>query len=206
MIWLTELDMAWKLFIENTIKVSNGKGKYIFEVGDDEVAVRILNPDYATSIPKVLSATPDKDAVSMTFPCVSFEQYMMRPNFDRQTYETEILAINEDSIDSSRPSVEYDMWYRVDIYAQYKSQLNEMESSWVSKTPRHFLLKVVNSDGVEEEVPVLQYDYAKHDYLKKETRYYHRTYYYKVWAYIEDSNVINTPFNEIVIRGQNGNS
>ena len=196
MIFTSEIDIAFKSLLE-TITASNGKPITI--IVDNQT---VPNPEYVRTAVKVIPSFPDKDFEDMEFPSISFRDYDQKAAKDRQRYEEyTTVADDNETFDTQKSNVVYNLYYEINFYSKSKMQMNDMIAQWVAKTPRHFLLEVVNSDGDTELVPVLFNDYEQRDFNSKEKRYYIRTYYYILNGYIEDQSPETHSINEVVIRG-----
>lgn len=173
-VWMREIDLALKTLAETVVKVYDGLDK-------DK------NPVYK-SVPVVIR-TPEKEFVIESFPCVSIVCYNQVSSSER-TQDTGYYVSDID-LDTGVQTVReapqnWDLFYQVDIWAEYQEDLVEMTRRWTGNTGAHFSLSVVDTEGTTQECPASFQSNANLDSITENERRFRRSYSYKIWAQLDE--------------------
>ena len=104
-----------------------------------------------------------------------------------RNYETNMAQMKDSP-------VPFSLFYQLDFYAKYQTDLNAMTSSWLKKHFRQFNLKVVDSDEDEVTINVMVNENMKSlDFLEGYERIYRKTISYHIWVELDDEIIYNVP-------------
>lgn len=173
-IWNREVDTALVKLLKNTVK-------YVDENGDIQV-------------PNIIVRNPEGDFVDRKYPIVSFFNYDQK--FAKVRYNHNPVRIKEeDSIDGTakfiQPAFPYDLYYQIDFWSEYQTDINEITRSWAGSIPPNTILEVEDSKGnirhcVMNFVEQVEMEEKKED----NTRIFHRAYSYKIWVELNERNPV----------------
>lgn len=181
-VWLKEVDTALVTLINNTITVP------------DELGV----PQKVD----VVVRDPEKEAKLTNFPCVSIYNYNQLKSKDRIDTQTKIQMKYEDSEKKSilvdKVAKPYYLFYQIDFYAKYQTDIDEMTRQWLGLIDQHYLLEVRDTKNNKRQCVMDELEYR---YSNARKSIFQRTYNYKIWVELDESVPKSVPtVQEIILR------
>lgn len=102
--------------------------------------------------------------------------------------------IKEGTVGVKNHPVSFTIYFQLDFYSKYQTEINLMSSTWLQSHFRQFNLNVIDSDNDEVTVNALSYeDMKSQDYMDGYDRIYRRIVSYKVWVELDSDVVENKP-------------
>lgn len=181
-VWLKEVDTALVKLISDTITVP------------DELGI----PQKVD----VIVRDPEKEAKLTNFPCVSIYNYNQKKATDRMDTQSKVIVKYETEdkktvlVDSvAKP---YYLFYQIDFYAKYQTDIDEMTRQWLGLTDLHFLLEVRDTKNNKRQCVVDELDYR---YSNARKSIHQRSYSYRVWVELDETVPIPVPtVQEVILR------
>lgn len=134
---------------------------------------------------------------SIHLPEQDFEDYHVYPRCSVQVIDEEfalnrhdsrageILSQNGTSVVVQNPSQPYYLYYQLNFFAQYKSDIDRIAKLWRAFSGRYFNLPITLPDGTTHKCAVDFIKYKNQDDIEREVRRYIRSFVYKVWVSLE---------------------
>lgn len=163
-------------------------------------SVKYINRDTGepVSIPEdnIILVKPEEDFKEEVYPSVHITHLF--DSHDKNRYNPNQLVVGrnyETNMAQMKDSpVPFSLFYQLDFYAKYQTDLNTMTSSWLKKHFRQFNLKVVDSDEDEITINVMVNENMKSlDFLEGYERIYRKTISYRIWVELDDEIIYNVP-------------
>ena len=176
-VWKEEVDRGLIEEIFKCVKVKNSKGVLVpLESKEKQVLIR----------------KPEEDFKPEKFPCVSI--YNVSDSFSSKRHNPNpIKHFKDGKVFLETSAVPYDLYYNIDFWAKYQSDMNDMTREWLLHHFRQFNLKVIDSNGEEVMINCLMTTQPKKsDLLSGGERLFHTIISYCIWVEIKDETQYNT--------------
>lgn len=176
-VWYPQINKALKELIPSIVKAYSPTKELI------PVEVVVRNPETEYKIEK--------------FPCVSIFSYDER--FDIGRYLDVDKVIVERDIERGKALVEapakpYNLFYQIDFWAKYQSDIDIMTMTWANTFTKHNVLKVKDTLNNLRECYMRQLGYAVADEVReKRERIFHRVYSYEIWVELDETQPVEVP-------------
>lgn len=179
-IWYEEVD---KGFVEEILKCV----KYVDRNTGKPVPLPIDN---------IILTKPEDEYKDEVYPSVHISHLF--ESHDKIRYNPNQLIVGrnyEENVAQMKDSpVPFSLFYQLDFYSKFQTDINTMTSSWLKKHFRQFNLKVTDSDGDEVTINVMVNENMKSaDYLEGYERIYRRIISYRIWVELDDEIIYNVP-------------
>lgn len=139
---------------------------------------------------------PEEDFKSEIFPCVSIYN---------KTYEHDVIRYDpvpvklefdefEKSIEMEETAVTFKLFYQIDFWAKYQTDMDCMTRTWLIKHFRQFNLDVIDDGGVARSCNCLQTgQIVKSDLVLNKERLFHSIVNLEIWVELDDETRYNMP-------------
>ena len=177
-VWFEEVDMALKEEILKTVKVKDPKQGVPVFLDDDSVIIR----------------KPEEDFKVEKFPCVSIYNLFYRHDPLRFNSAPVVVDRNKDAniMTLEDPAVPYNLFYQLDFWSKYQSDMNMMTRTWLLKHFRQFNLEVTDDGGVKRSCNVsINENPKKLDLMDMNERKFHTIISYRIWVELDDETRYN---------------
>ena len=170
-VWFEEVDIGLIEEIKNIVRVRNSKGDLV-PLSDDAIIVR----------------KPEEDFKLEVYPCVSI--YNTNDEFDAFRHNPEPIQVARDidnhMITMEDPAVPFKLYYQIDFWSNYQTDMNEMTKSWLAKHFRQFNLPVVDDGGTKRSCNCLMSGKPrKSDLILNNERLFHTIISYCIWVELD---------------------
>lgn len=178
-VWFEEVNTALLNEIKDTVRIKNSNGE-LLALEDKALMIR----------------KPEEDFKFEIFPCVSI--YNINYKHDPLRYSSEPIVISLD-IDNNQmlledPAIPFNLFYQIDFWSEYQTDMDCMTRTWLSKHFRQFNLKVVDDGGVERSCNCLsQGSVIKSDLVYKGDRLFHSIIKLQIWVELDEETRYNKP-------------
>lgn len=108
--------------------------------------------------------------------------------FSKNRYESrvgDIVSQNGTKVIVQEQSQPYYLYYQINFFAQFKSDIDRISKLWRAFNGRSFNLPITLSDGTPHKCAVDFVKFNNQDDIEREVRRYIRSYIYKVWVDLE---------------------
>lgn len=150
------------------------------------------------ALPKdnIILTKPEDEYKDEVYPSVHITHLF--ESHDKNRYNPNQLIVGrnyEENVAQMKDSpVPFSLFYQLDFYSKFQTDINTMTSSWLKKHFRQFNLKVTDSDGDEVTINVMVNENMKSaDYLEGYERIYRRIISYRIWVELDDEIIYNVP-------------
>lgn len=167
-VWYEECDKGWLDLIPSVITCEYKQGEF--------------SPIHTTM------HLPEQDLEDFhVYPRCSIQ--VVDEEFSRNRYESRVGEVvgnlNGSKVLVQDPSQPYYLYYQINFFAQYKSDIDHISKLWRTFSGRFFNLPVVLSDGTPHKCAVDLIKFKNQDDIEREVRRYIRSYVYRVWVDLE---------------------
>lgn len=156
------------------------------------------NTGEPTPIPldHIILNKPEDDYKDEVYPSVHITHLF--ETHDKMRYNPNQLIVGRDfekNMAQMKDSpVPFNLFFQLDFYSKFQTDINTMTSSWLKKHFRQFNLKVVDSENDEVTINVMVNENMKSaDFLEGYERIYRRIISYRIWVELDDEIVYNVP-------------
>lgn len=169
-VWFEQVDTALIDFISNIVKIEDSDGV----VRPVPVQVRKPDEDFKVEVyPSVtiynLYSILDKDRID--------DRYI-RKSIDEKKFEVTL----------ERTAIPYNLFYQIDFWAKYQTDMNAMTRLWIGNTGRDFNLSVKDMSGTDRSCFVLNTDkLVKSDFIDGTDRVFHSSMTYRVYVEVDEN-------------------
>ena len=152
------------------------------------VKLRTVEGDLV-SVP-VFIRKPENDFIIDEYPCVTI--YNLYTEFDKVRMDNRKVVVERD-IPNNRlileeTSIPYSLYYQIDFWSKYQSEMNEMLMKWLGNVSRDFNLEVQDMSGNSRSCYMLLKDnMKKSDILDGTERLYHSMTTYRIYVEIDEN-------------------
>ena len=179
-IWYEEVD---KGFVNEILKCI----KCIDRTTGEPVAIPLDN---------IILTKPEDDYKDEVYPSVHITHLFESHDKIRYNPNQQMISKNfEKNMAQMKDSpVPFSLFFQLDFYSKYQTEINTMTASWLKKHFRQFNLEVVDSDGDIVTINVMVNETMKSaDFLEGYERIYRRIISYRIWVELDDKIVYNVP-------------
>lgn len=161
-VWFDEVDTAFLKFIKDLYK-------------DDELLVIVRKPE--------------EDFKIESYPGISIYNLYSMLDRTRLGVDTVISRDNNNhSLIVEKAAIPYNLFYQVDFWTLYQSDMNDLLLKWISNTGHDFNLPVIDKSGKERSCFVMMVDdFKKSDFIKQSDRIYHSMMTYRIYVEIDEN-------------------
>lgn len=157
--------------------------------------VKLKTPNGVVPCPVVIRK-PEDDFKIEQYPCISI--YLLNAQIDKERLDDVYLTVDKDIdnhvIISEKGAIPYNLFYQIDFYTQYQTDINNITSQWLAFARRDFNLELVDMEGTERNTFVLQTeDLFRSDLLNGNSRIFHAVVTYRIYAELKDNNKVIRP-------------
>lgn len=170
-VWFEQVDTALIDYIQSVVKLEDSMG-------------------YLVPVP-VSIRKPDEDFKIEAYPCITL--YNLYSQRDEVRYFPGSVVVSRDydasTLVTERGAIPYNLFYQIDFWSRYQTDMNEMTRKWLSYHPdRCFNLPVKDMSGKDRSSFVLMTDdLKKSDLLENSERLFHSMMTYRVWVELDDN-------------------
>ena len=179
-IWYEDVD---KGFVEEILK----SVKYI----DRDTGLPVALP-----VDNIILTKPEDEYKDEVYPSVHITHLFETHDPNRYNPNQQIVGRNyEENLAQMKDSpVPFSLFYQLDFYSKYQTDINTMTASWLKGHFRHFNLKVTDSDGDEITINVMVNENMKSfDFLEGYERIYRKVISYRIWVELDNEIIYNVP-------------
>lgn len=178
-VWFEEVNTGLIQEILNTVKVTNSTGNTVL-IGEEAVFVR----------------KPEEDFKDEIFPCVSI--YNRTYEHDPIRYDPVPVKLGIDlskkNIEMEETAVPFNLFYQIDFWSRFQTDMDTMTRTWLSKHFRQFNLKVIDDGGVERSCNCMQKgQITKSDLVLDKKRLFHSIANLEIWVELDNETRYNMP-------------
>lgn len=178
-VWFEEVNTGLKQEILNSIKVTNSTGSRV-SLSEEAVFIR----------------KPEEDFKPEVYPCVSI--YNKSYAHDTVRYDPIPVKLGVDKvrkkIEMEEPAVPFKLFYQIDFWAKYQTDMDSMTRTWLIKHFRQFNLSVIDDGGVERSCNCLtKGQIVKSDLVLNKERLFHSIVNLEIWVELDDETRYNMP-------------
>ncbi len=175
-VWFEQVDEALLTLIKSIVQLPNSEG--------------VLTPVY-TQVRK-----PDEDFKIETYPAVSI--YNLYSSLDKMRLDDRYVQVSRDTENAvavyERTAIPYNLFYQIDFWSRYQSDMNEMTRKWIGHTGRDFNLPVKDMSGNDRSSFVLLTDdLVKSDFITGSDRTFHSAMTYRIYVEVDEQIRKNVP-------------
>ena len=178
-VWFEEVNTGLKQEILNSIKVTNSTGNRV-SLSEEAVFIR----------------KPEEDFKPEVYPCVSI--YNKSYSHDTIRYDPIPVKLGVDKvqkkIEMEEPAVPFKLFYQIDFWSKYQTDMDSMTRTWLIKHFRQFNLSVIDDGGVERSCNCLtKGQVVKSDLVLNNERLFHSIVNLEIWVELDDETRYNIP-------------
>ena len=178
-VWFEEVNTALLNEIKDTVRIKNSNGE-LLALEDKALMIR----------------KPEEDFKFEIFPCVSI--YNINYKHDPLRYSSEPIVVGLDANNNQMlledPAIPFNLFYQIDFWSEYQTDMDCMTRTWLSKHFRQFNLKVIDDGGVERSCNCLsQGSVIKSDLVYKGDRLFHSIIKLQIWVELDEETRYNKP-------------
>lgn len=154
-----------------------------------EKVVRYTNEDGVKSIPSVLVRHPEGEFQIETFPTVSiynYNQVFSKIRHDEQARPNMVYFDNNTKVAIEKPALPYDLFYQVDFWSEYQTDLNDMTRTWIANVEPRTTLEVVDTEGNTRHCVMYLEDMANMVEKEENINILRRVYSYRIWVELDE--------------------
>lgn len=175
-VWYEQIDRGLVDFIQKVVKLKNREGDKI------PVPVRIRKPD--------------EDFKKEDYPMITITNLFTSKRDEIRYFPFKVLRGIDKTTGKGkleRTAVPYSVYYQIDFWSIFQSDINEMLALWEFEVSRDFVLPVIDSGGTARDTFALQMGDSlfREDKLKGNERVFCSSITYRIWAEIDESNEDN---------------
>lgn len=178
-VWFEEVNTGLLNELRNTVKIKDANGLLV-SLKDDSFMVR----------------KPEEDFKLESYPCVSI--YNLDYKHDPFRYNPSPVVVAQDIENSvvtlEESAVPFNLFYQIDFWAEYQTDMDCMTMTWLKKHFRQFNLVVVDDGGTERTCNCLMKgSVVKSDLVLNGERLYHSLIKLLIWVELDDEIRYNKP-------------
>ena len=133
---------------------------------------------------------PDEDFKIEVYPSVSI--YNLYSRLDLQRYDNSQVIVSRDDethrLVREQGAIPYNLYYQIDFWSKYQTDMNEMTRKWLSDIYRDFNLEVKDMSGKTRSCYcLLTDDLAKADFIDGENRILHSALTYRIYVELDEN-------------------
>lgn len=178
-VWFEEVNTGLKQEILKYVKFIDKSGKRVL-IGDNAVFVR----------------KPEEDFKPEVYPCVSIYNKSYEHDWIRYDPVPVKLDIDKFSkkIEMEETAVPFKLFYQIDFWAKYQTDMDCMTRTWLLKHFRQFNLDVSDDGGVARSCNCLQIgQIVKSDLVLNKERLFHSIVNLEIWVELDEETRYNMP-------------
>lgn len=139
--------------------------------------------------PSVLVRNPEGEFQIKTFPSVSifnYNQVFAKNRHNEQTLPPRKYSEDGKSIILEKPALPYDLFYQVDFWSEYQTDINDMTRTWLANVEPRTTLEVVDTEGNTRHCVMYLVDMANVDEKEGNVNIFRRAYSYRIWVELDE--------------------
>lgn len=168
-VWNEQVDKALLDLLKKVVKYSDENGE--------------------KTTPSVLVRNPEGEFQIKTFPSVSIYNYnQVFSKIRHDEFARTHREYSEDlkTVTIERPALPYDLFYQIDFWSEYQTDMNDMTRTWLANVEPRTTLEVVDTEGNTRHCVMFLEDMANIDEKEDNTNIFHRAYSYRIWVELDE--------------------
>lgn len=145
---------------------------------------------------QIMVRKPEEDFKPEVFPCVSIYNKTYEHDWLRYDPIPVKLGLNKNAkiIEMEETAVPFKLFYQIDFWARYQTDMDCMTRTWLLRHFRQFNLAVVDDGGVNRSCNVMQIgQVTKSDLVLNKERLFHSIANLEIWVELDDETRYNMP-------------
>lgn len=150
----------------------------------------------------VIVRDPQRESKLTSYPCACVSNYNQLISKDRLDNLDKVVVKYKDTekkqVLVDKVAKPYYLYYQVDFYAKFQTDIDEMTRMWLGNIDSHYVLEVRDTNNNKRYCNMVEQPY-KHN--RTDGNIYQRSYTYKVWVELDESIPVEVPtVQQVIIR------